>query len=116
MTDLECKKVAEVLGIHDAMVRDDGQVCVMLDDGMWSCLYIHEGSFAHALPLRVMKSKTHPMTLKSLVECLLKQAEDGICTMAAVVKKKPTKMTIVDKTDTLESLLIKHDLMNKSLE
>lgn len=114
MTDIECSKICEVLDASKLFINTDGVVCVLFNDASLGHLYIYEGSFSSALPFRILRHKQKELSTKEALELMLKQAEDGISTMVVMPAKsgKLNKQKFIDKDDTVESFLVKYDLMH----
>ena len=113
MTDLECKKICKVLNIKDVWLNVDNVVCVKTYENCIGNVYIYEDDFSNALPLRMLKlpSRQPSSPKKGLIELLLCQSEDGI--RSAIVGLGlgfPGKTKLIDKNESLESLLVQYDL------
>lgn len=112
MTDIECSKICKVLNVSKLFLNTDGMMCVIFNDNSFGHLYIYEGSFSSALPLRVLVHGSREYTTKQALEHLLKQTNDGISIMLAMASKtgKLEKSKFMTKDDTIESFLVKYDL------
>ena len=114
MTDVEYDKICKVLNARWFFLNTDGVMCVLFNDTTLGHLYIYEDSFSSALPLRMLVHGKHMPDTKKLLEYLLKQAADGISTMVVTPSKTGCldKSKFITKDDTVESFLVKHDLMH----
>ena len=114
MTDLECKKMAKVLGIKNAYIENDGRVYIKFnsnDHDAWIMIYID--TVLHAMPLRLLKTSAHRVNMKTIFEHLLKQAADGIRSAAVTTDLKNGKLkmiSLVNINETLETFLVRYDL------
>lgn len=114
MTDVEYDKICKVLNASAFFLNTDGMMVVLFNDTTLGHLYIYEDSFSSALPLRMLVHGKHVPDTKKLLEYLLKQAADGISTMVVTPSKTGCldKSKFITKDDTVESFLVKHDLMH----
>ena len=114
MTDVEYDKICKVLNASKFFLNADGMMYVLFNDTTLVHLYIYEDSFSSALPLRMLVHGKHVPDTKKLLECLLKQATDGISTMVVTPSKTGCldKSKFITKDDTVESFLVKYDLMH----
>jgi len=112
MTDIECKKICEVLNASKLFLNTDGMMCVLFNDAKLGHLYIYEDSFSTALPLRVLVHGSHEYTTKNALEHLFKLANDDISIMLVMPTKNGSlkKSKFMTKNDTIETFLVQHDL------
>ena len=117
MTDLEAKKVAEVLHVEDIWIDDCGIIIVKLTDGTVGPICIYATSINNSVPFRILKNKTIHAGMKHLLDILVKESSNGInCilveTSSNVVKRDNIITKLLNAGDTVESLLVKHDLLH----
>lgn len=113
MTDLECKKMAKVLGIKDAYIENDGRVHIKFISSLDAWVIIYIDSVIHAMPLRLLKTSAHRVNMKTIFEHLLKQASDGIRSAAVTTDLKNEKLkmiSLVNTNETLDTFLVQYDL------